>query len=197
VTRVGKLLTAETLAHLDECTVEGLPDGTPLLDVYPADSQIPEGFCQVSADCESPNLFCDTSSSSPFCSCAGGVDTCKPISPCKPTPCSVCNSCIQSLVSKFLPMNLYESRQTLAANFNDACPALLGASVEQCQNVAEMILYSLHHGNLGRRAGLLCQKLGICGTDSLQTSCELVINKPSTGTNVTGYLDLCRGCSRW
>ena len=187
---VGKLLTAAATIELDDCTVEGLPGGTVLPEIHAANSKLPGGSCQITADCGSTDLICDTSSSTPFCTCQGGVDRCKPISICKPTPCSLCDSCIQSLVTKFLPANLYEGREAVAANFNAVCPTLLGASTEQCSVVSNKILYNLPRGNIGRRAGLLCAKLGVC-TSSMMTACKLVVNKPSTGTNLTGYLDLC------
>jgi hypothetical protein len=137
-----------------------------------------------------PGLVCNMTNSESFCTCTQGVDSCTKLGHCQPTLCAKCQTCLQTMASRFVAPNLYHSRLALAASFNTSCAGLqLARDAQICATIAGSILSDVPHGNSGRRAGLLCKVLSQCDAAAL-SDCSFMVAFPGQ-KNMTGALDLC------
>lgn len=129
------------------------------------------------------------------CTCRGGQDSCVTLNTCQPAPtpkpqqsvdpCKRCEDCVkfmQDVVSKTaksgdkfeISDDVYESCNTYPSIQKVVC-AQLRKDVRESQG-----------GNLGKRAGQICSRMGMC--DAASASCT---NITSSNATVPGSLDLC------
>jgi hypothetical protein len=154
---------------------------------YSTSPVLPLGRCRNNNDCNSTGLFCDTSVRTAFCTCSAGRDACEQVGMCKPTPCQVCQDCLQWVLAHFLTSNLYQPENVLASNFNKTCISRW-TNTTLCSAVSWQILTSTPNGNMGRRAARLCNGLQACGSST--AACNLTIVAPNQLV-LSGSLDLC------
>lgn len=117
-------------------------------------------------------MQCNTKNTSNYYTCSGGLDTTLTFGLCvaKPvaatgTPQELCNTCLSNLrplVNRAVNSTLALSSSSLATEFYDLC-ASKGYSLTACARVQSAISAS-YSGNLVRRAGALCIRLGECST---------------------------------
>lgn len=113
------------------------------------------------------DLQCDLKNRTDFFTCTGGVDTPKSYGLCiaKPTGatgtpqqlCALCLSTVRPLVDKAVANTTLKGADI---DFYSLCAAS-GYSLAACSKV-QALLVSSFNGNLARRAGALCMRLGEC-----------------------------------
>jgi hypothetical protein len=122
--------------------------------------------------------------------CTAGLDTATSYSLCvaKPppppvvTPCERCSSCIAAIKGVVDAANASTSQpaSTLAANFYGWCSAQNVYALTSCRAVQTSISSSFN-GNLARRAGALCTRLGECASNlAADSACRI-----TTASDVT------------
>lgn len=168
---------------------------------------LPAGGCRADSDCldssgiqQDPNLMCNiTTSVGDVCVCdqLSGTDTCTKYSGCVRTPCAVCSVCLTQLV-QFTVTQLYNQNATdIAANLRTFCAASKAWSAAQCAAAVEAV--ASNKPSFGKRAGNVCQALGVCGAPgaaALGSGCLLKVSVPAYGdkaaaTPALSALDLC------
>lgn len=111
------------------------------------------------------------------------MDTC--YGACIPTPCGACNTCIRSVRVFTLSVKDNTDAAGVASAWSTYCSSTLQRTSTSCEFIRAQILAS-PNGNLGKRAGLICQLLQDCA--SLPSDCKL---EPAIATNAPAALDLC------
>lgn len=133
--------------------------------------------------------------------CTGGLDSSSTYGRCvaKPapapvlSPCDRCSACLtgaRSLVSA-TAVATNATAAGVAESFYSWCSAR-GYALASCRMVQSAVAASLK-GNLGRRAGALCNRLGECAASiAADTTCQpAVAAVGANGTVVRGSLDTC------
>lgn len=163
---------------------------------------MPSGACKADSDCAA-NQMCSLSTTVTVCRCLDGGDACDKVSTCKNvtlptppvvvvqrTPCEMCQKCITD-VQAFVTAaraNINDTADTLAAKLEAECLAnYTSKDVVLCNEIKKAITYS-KDGNVAKRAGLLCSKLGSCPAS---LGCNLAANKFATSILLNGSLSLC------
>ncbi|KAF6254423.1 hypothetical protein COO60DRAFT_1665172 [Scenedesmus sp. NREL 46B-D3] len=183
-------------SSLDLCSVEGVDGGTALKDVVTV-AGVPAGRCLTDADC-SADMQCNTGNTTRVLRCSAGLDTAmsyglcvaKPPPPALVTPCERCSSCITAIKSVVDAANASSSQSagSLAAGFSAWCSAQNTYPLTSCRAVQTSISDSFN-GNLARRAGALCTRLGECSSSvAADSACRIVTGGNAT---LTGQLDAC------
>jgi hypothetical protein len=142
----------------------------------------PAGRCLADADC-SVDMQCNTSNTTRVLRCAAGLDTAtsyglcvaKPPPPLVVTPCERCSSCITAIKGVVDAANASASQPaaTLAADFYAWCSAQNAYALTSCRAVQTSISSSFN-GNLARRAGALCMRLGECASSvAADSACKI------------------------
>lgn len=139
-----------------------------------------------------------------MCTCIDGLDSCDAVGNCTaipppptaapvvapPTRCEICQACVTSVqpLVKSLYANTNQNNDPfyVASTFEVNCTAL-GRSPTDCALIKQDIAYS-RKGNLGKRAGMLCTRLGDCPADL--GTCPITVTGPG-GTDLTAQLDVC------
>jgi hypothetical protein len=183
------LVPAATTLAIDVCSVPGTNGFTNLRvpNAVANISVVSQGFCFSDANCNS-NQVCDASTTAGVqCSCNNvtGAETCVPYHQCVDSPCTNCRNCLAAM-RPFT--NVWGSKTTattgveVAAAFRTHCAAI-NAPLAICSEMALRIEAS-YQGNLGKRAGLLCQAMERCPANvtTLPINCTLV---PSVVLNAT------------
>jgi hypothetical protein len=139
-------------------------------------------------------MQCNTSNTTRVLRCTAGLDTAtsyglcvaKPPPPPVVTPCERCSSCITAIRGVVDAANASTSQPaaTLAANFYSWCSAQNVYALTSCRAVQTSISSSFN-GNLARRAGALCTRLGECAS-SLAADSTCRITTASNATSATG-----------
>jgi hypothetical protein len=143
------------------------------------------------ADCGA-GMQCDRSRALTSYLCQGGLDTEVKRSTCiaKPPPvdatippCTRCGLCLNNIRAsvEIAALNTTIAPAELASNFYTACSAA-NYSLTACASVQAAITSS-YKGNLARRAGALCLRLGECSS-SLTTDATCVLSSAATGAIV-------------
>jgi len=117
------------------------------------------------------------------CTCAAGTDTCYGY--CIPTPCGACNTCVKNVRAFTATVRFNKSSAAVALAWDAACKGTLQRTSTSCEFVRAQILAS-QDGNLGKRAGAICQLLQDC--TAVPSDCKLespVVNGQASG------LELC------
>jgi hypothetical protein len=154
----------------------------------------PAGRCLTDSDC-SADKQCNTANTSTVLRCSAGLDTAtiygacvaKPPPPPVITPCARCSACITAIKGVVDAANatFSQSSSTLAANFYTWCSAQNTYALTSCRTVQTSIAGS-YNGNLARRAGALCMRLGECSSSvAADTTCRITVGAAVTGVNTT------------
>lgn len=188
-----KFLNGSTIqagsADLDACTAEGVAGGR-LLPGVSGSPVLPAGACQNDAQCTSGGAgggppspstqqFCDASSPSTFCYCQGGTDYCSTLGRCRPTPCAVCSTCLAAASTLTDATRFMAAAHDVASTFSKWCSSAniaAWAPAGACTSSRAAIMLA---ANTGKRASLLCQRLGACDAATLPATCELSVRKPT------------------
>lgn len=128
-----------------------------------------------------------------MCRCEGGLDTCEDVGTCtlKPPPppvmtrCQTCNRCINNVTIGFINSLSVNATPVAAATALNTWCRTTGRDAAHCSAVQKLISSS-NLGNLARRPGALCTRLGECDA-AVDTGCT--ISPP--GTTLRGILDVC------
>lgn len=153
----------------------------------------PDGACLTDAEC-STDMQCDKSNTTNKVNkCFGGMDTITQYGACVAKPpsranlpaCTRCSQCITALrpSAEAAALNLTATRTYLGAAFYAACS---GAqySLTACRDVQALVESSVA-GNLARRVGALCVRLGECSSAlSTDSSCTLTANATTAAVQV-------------
>lgn len=134
--------------------------------------------------CQPPYLQCNTARQA--CTCTAGVDTCYGY--CIDTPCGACNKCVTSVRGLMTDTHLAlvnTNKAAIADAWSKFCTNTLQRTATSCEFVKMQILASTG-GNLGKRAGMICQLLQDCA--SIPSDCRL---QPAITGAATASLDLC------
>jgi hypothetical protein len=124
--------------------------------------------------------------------CSNGLDTATPYGACvaKPTqpsgtPQQLCNACLKSVRSLVdtAVNNTALNATTLPSQFGTWCTAN-NYTMEACTRVKAAVSAS-YKGNLARRAGSLCIRLGACSSAGGYTVSALSIQTVTSTSNVT------------
>ena len=163
--------TTNVTRALGLCSMEGVEGGTSVSNIG-SYFTVPLGRCFLSEDCRSADLMCSMSGATETaCTCADGVDDCRDVGRCVPTPCKGCSNCLAEW-RLFAGANLNRMDPVMVAEaFKTACDAS-GRSPAACSAVKEAIAAS-PNGNLGKRAAAICGKLKECEATALDASCML------------------------
>jgi hypothetical protein len=181
------LVPAATSLAIDVCSVPGTNGFTTLKvpNAVANISVVSQGFCFTDDNCDSKQV-CDTSIVAGVqCSCNNvtGAGNCAPYYQCVDSPCTNCRNCLAAMRPFTTVWGSKTSATTgveVAAAFRTHC-ATIGAPLAMCSEMALRIEGS-YHGNLGKRAGLLCQVMERCNSTTLPANCTLV---PSIVLNAT------------
>jgi hypothetical protein len=174
--------TTGTDARFDSCMVEGVAGGRVLPGISPTKT-LPAGSCQNDLQCGNPDLRCDTSNTTSFCYCEGGTDFCLSVGACKRTPCAVCNDCLDAANRLTESIKFVTTAPAVADAVTAWCGRQVGADAAKCASVNASIL-APGGMNSGKRAGLLCQRLGACDTTTLPATCKLTSRRAVEGALV-------------
>lgn len=159
-------------AIFDSCAAEGVSGGKVLPGVS-ASKTMPSGACQNDQQCGSSNMQCDTSTTTNFCYCVGGVDLCTAVGLCKRTPCAVCNDCLAATNQLVDATRFTTASSDVTAAFTQWCSSQSWTN-GGCKSLAATVS---SNQNAGKRAGLLCQLLGACSAATLPATCALSVRK--------------------
>jgi hypothetical protein len=163
--------------------VEGAPTGR-LVPFGFTPATLPREACTPGSSnttCRAPYLQCSTTSQA--CTCANGIDTCYGY--CIDTPCGACNKCVAN-VRPFTDVNKNNPSNTSVANaWTTFCTDTLKRGSNACEFVRMQIVGSIN-GNIGKRAGMICQLLQDCAL--IPGDCRLV---PAQFGAAASPLDLC------
>jgi len=170
--------TSGTQARLESCMAEGVTGGAVLPGISP-NKTLASGACQNDMQCGSPDLMCDMTSTSSFCYCEGGTDFCLSVGSCKRTPCAVCNDCLDAANRLTEATKFVTNTPSVADSFTKWCGGQSWSDSARCASVNSTIMSA--GMNVGKRAGLLCQSLGACNTQTLPATCKLASRKAGTG----------------
>lgn len=116
--------------------------------------------------CQGPYMQCNTADQA--CTCASGVDACYGY--CIPTPCGACNTCVKSFRAFTSQVKDTRDATVVAQAWDAACKSSPGRTSTSCDFIRAQILAS-PDGNLGKRAGMVCQLLQECA--SVPSDCLL------------------------
>lgn len=175
------------------CSVARVP-GVVLTDT------LPSGTCRQDNDCNSADLMCDiTSTTGAVCICdaVSGSDTCNKYSSCVRTPCAVCSDCLSQMANFTLAQQYNQNSTDIAGAFRAYCTATKTWSAAQCAAAVQAV--ASNKPSYGKRAGNLCQALGVCGASgsaALGAGCVLKVLVPAAGVDrqavqLSGTLDMC------
>jgi hypothetical protein len=169
-------------ARLDWCTAEGVTGGS-IVPGVSATAALPSGRCQNDMQCGSADLQCDMSSTSRFCYCEDGTDFCMSVGQCQRTPCAVCNDCLDSANKLVDATRFMQDPAAVASAVSTWCSSSKAALAPSpnCSLVAAGI--STGALNTGKRAGLLCQRMGMCDTATLPVTCKLASLKAAIASS--------------
>lgn len=159
--------------------------------VFFASAAIPANSCLVDADCGADKQ-CDRTKVLTSYLCQSGLDTEVKRGTCvaKPAPvdttippCTRCGLCLKNVRAsvEIAALNTTAAPGELANNFYAACSSA-NYTLAACTSVATAIASSFK-GNLARRAGALCLRMGEC-TSSLSTDSTCVLSSEATGAIV-------------
>ncbi|KAF8061401.1 hypothetical protein HT031_004492 [Scenedesmus sp. PABB004] len=162
---------------LDTCTAEGITGGSQLS--VPA-----AGACLRDAGCAAGEQ-CDLSNVTTVYSCSGGLDSAvtfgrcvaKPVVDAAVPPCTRCGACVAALrpSTEAAALNASLTPAALGSAFYSACSAG-NFSLEACRNVQAQVAASFR-GNLARRTGALCMRLGECAASlATDAGCTITVN---------------------
>lgn len=110
------------------------------------------------------------------------MDTCYDY--CIDTPCGACNKCVAS-VRNFTTQQSSSSKAAVADAWTPFCTNTLNRSSTSCNFVKAQILASTD-GNVGKRAGMVCQLLQDCA--AVPSDCKL---QAADASKAPVALDLC------
>jgi hypothetical protein len=157
----------------------------------------------LDSDCNSTST-CSSDQVSTVCRCMGGIDSCDSLSTCRVrpppppppapvvvvSPCKRCENCIREVQP-------FSSGQGVATSTDavDASSRFLAACTSRftrgdtllCRDISSAIAFS-YQGNLAKRAGALCTRLGNCTEDLAAASSTCTL---AAGAQLSGRLDLC------
>ena len=154
--------------------------------------------CILDTDCGS-DQFCSSDVTVSVCRCMGGTDGCDDLSTCqaKPTPpppapppvvlspCEACRQCITGIQSFVAPLRFSSDAAAQSAAFVSRCTSsFMPGDILGCRAIGQSIAYSLD-GNLAKRAGALCSRLGNCTAllqSSNPSSCSMSLPGLAIGT---------------
>lgn len=165
-----------------------------LLCHQPCAEKSPNGTCVLDTDCQAGN-FCSGDSVRPICRCMNGLDSCDTLATCQAIPvvsaapvdtrtdCEKCSDCVR-IVQDWATTNAVSTNESLviANRFVQRCTTNFTAGdVLKCKYLAGAVAFS-YNGNLAKRAGAICSRLGNCSATAALATC-----------NVTGVarLDMC------
>jgi hypothetical protein len=175
---------------LDVCSVTGTNGYTTLVvpNAVANTSVVAKGFCFTDANCDSTQV-CTNATAGWQCGCNNvtGAETCVPFAQCVNSPCTNCRNCLASMRTF---TNTWGSRTVattgteVAAAFRTHC-ASIGRPLAICSEVALRIEASFQ-GNLGKRAGWLCQAINECpNPTTLPANCTLAPNTTVNSSRLT------------
>jgi hypothetical protein len=157
----------------------------------------PNGTCVFDADCVTSSTsdhICSSTVKRKICRCANGLDSCEDLPTCMapPTapvqevlsPCNTCKRCIGWVRDWQAGAGVSGTNDslTLATRFMAQCTSNFTSNdVAKCRGIAGSVAFSFN-GNLAKRAGALCARLGDCTGDAATSKCNV--------TDTAG-LDLC------
>lgn len=145
--------------------------------------------------------MCNSDITLTVCKCINGADSCDDFSTCQPkavpaaapaapavvlSPCEACTQCIKGLQGFVSDQGSSRDGGVQATAFLSKCVSTFKPGDPLgCRNISTAISYSLD-GNLAKRAGALCAKLGNCSADVLEggaarSSCSITIPGVSIG----------------
>jgi hypothetical protein len=149
----------------------------------------------LDSDCSTGSL-CSSDTLVRVCRCVDGLDSCDSLATCKPIPpppaapaadtrsdCQKCKDCLGAvnpwIASRAVGViDGFALATAFAANCTDS---LTANDVFKCRGITSAIAYSLN-GNLAKRAGAICMRLGNCSAEAASASCNVT---------ATARLDLC------
>jgi hypothetical protein len=161
---------------------------------------LPSGACRSDYDCMNFDLMCDitqTTGANCICDALTGSDTCTKYSGCIRTPCAICSDCLTQM-SAFTVTQLYnQDSSSIAGAFRMFCNRTQTWTSAQCAAVSQAI--AVNKPSFGKRAGNLCQGMGVCaapGAPALGPDCRLKVASPATPdraaiTFTPAALDVC------
>jgi hypothetical protein len=183
----GQLVTTD----VDLCTQEGVVGGSQVANTLGTSVLGPQQ-CVTSADCNNPEMMCSLSTNAfEACICSQGLDSCKQVGSCVPTPCKACSNCLHQYRT-FATANMYQTNSSIVAtNFMAFCSRSRNLSGAPCNATAAVVRGS-PSGNSGKRAALVCQQMGQCVPANFDASCVLRNKLLGMETQlVAPTLDLC------
>jgi hypothetical protein len=145
----------------------------------------PAPYCLSDTDCAA-TAQCDTKNTTNFFTCSGGLDSVISYGRCTPKPvaptgtaqqlCSLCLDTMRPPVDVAAASASLDAA-TLAPRFYSAC-AGAGYALAACSRVQAAIAVS-NGGNLARRAGALCMRLGACSSAGYSVTANLSALAPA------------------
>lgn len=144
--------------------------------------------------------MCDvTKTTGAVCICdpLSGGDSCTKYSGCVRTPCAVCGDCLTQMAAFTITQLYSQTSASIATAFSTFCTGTQAWSSAQCNAAAAAIMFN--KPSFGKRAGNLCQAVGVCSTPSappLAADCLLKVSTPATVDRVArtftpARLDVC------
>jgi hypothetical protein len=153
---------------------------------------LPPGACHTDWDCNSADLMCDvTATTGAVCTCnaESGSETCTRYSSCVRTPCAVCSDCLTHM-SAFTVTQLYnQNSASIATAFSSYCNSTRTWTATQCNTAAAAV--AANKPSFGKRAGNLCQAVGVCNAPNavpMAAGCMLKVSTPATVDRVARTL---------
>lgn len=190
---VNGVKTLVEASALDLCTIEGAATGSngTLPPGISANTNVPDGYCRSSADCDKPTDNCDASKTTSVSSCGidGGLKvtdfgTCVPNNTAE--ACSQCNSCLDSLQSYVASVKSEMDANKVASTWQTTCTGLTTSATgfnvtsATCSSITDRIKSDRR---FGKRAASLCIAMKACNPT---VSCTFV-----AGTLKSTALDTC------
>lgn len=185
------LVPAATGLAIDVCSVPGTNGYTTLAvpNVVANITTVAKGFCFTDANCASTQVCDNATVAGVQCACnsSTGAETCASFYQCVDSPCTNCRNCLaymRPFTSTWGSKTTATTGVDVAAAFRTHC-ATIGGPLAVCSGVALRIEAS-YQGNLGKRAGLLCQAVGQCPANlaTLPANCTLAPNTTVNGSRL-------------
>jgi hypothetical protein len=161
---------------------------------------LPSGACRENYDCNNEDLMCDittTTGATCICDALTGSDTCIKYSGCVRTPCAVCSDCLTQMAAFTIRQLYTQDSGAIAVAFSTFCNGTQPWTAAQCNAAATAI--AANKPSFGKRAGNLCQALGVCnapGAPAMAPGCLLKVSTPALVERVAqtfaqAPLDIC------